>query len=340
MDKRKKRQREVFYERLMMRVMSVMTVVLLVVCVILFRKVHALEEQVGELAGKTVMSVLQPEAWHGGLQIQESSKAESEQGESAAADAVTGSAVIEQETTSEIVSQIVSETTSGSVSEDEEETDRKKIYLTFDDGPSKNTSAILDILKKYDIKATFFVTGKTDETSKAAYRRIVEEGHTLGMHSYSHAYDEIYASREAFMMDLMKLQNYLYEETGVVSKYYRFPGGSSNTISKIGMQEFIDCLYEYGVVYFDWNVSSGDGTSNVPDTDTLIHNVMQDVVKYEHSVVLLHDDANKDQTVASLEALIETLLEQQCMILPIDETVKPVQHLRREEKVEDENHAQ
>ena len=91
----------------------------------------------------------------------------------------------------------------------------KKVYLTFDDGPSSNTDQILDILKDYDVKATFFVVGKTDERSVKAYQRIVEEGHTLAMHSYSHRYDEIYESKEAFARDLNSLQEYLYETTGV-----------------------------------------------------------------------------------------------------------------------------
>ena len=116
----------------------------------------------------------------------------------------------------------------------------KKVYLTFDDGPSSNTDQILDILKDYDVKATFFVVGKTDERSVKAYQRIVEEGHTLAMHSYSHKYDEIYESKEAFARDLNSLQEYLYETTGVWPRIYRFPGGSSNTVSKVDMQELIE----------------------------------------------------------------------------------------------------
>ena len=84
----------------------------------------------------------------------------------------------------------------------------KKIYLTFDDGPSSSTNEILDILKAYDVKATFFVVGKTDEASKEAYRRIVAEGHTLGMHSYSHSYSGIYKSTTAFKKDLKKLYDF------------------------------------------------------------------------------------------------------------------------------------
>ena len=118
--------------------------------------------------------------------------------------------------------------------------------------------------------------------------------------------------------------------TGVVSGYYRFPGGSSNTISTIDMQEFISCLHEHGVEYFDWNVSSGDGTSGGLDTETMLENVMKDLVKFQHSVVLMHDDVNKNQTVEFLRPLIETLTEQDCVILPIDDNVQPVQHLRPE----------
>lgn len=112
----------------------------------------------------------------------------------------------------------------------------RQVYLTFDDGPSSNTDQILDILKEYDVKATFFVVGKTDERSVKAYQRIVDEGHTLAMHSYSHKYDEIYESKEAFAKDLNSLQEYLYETTGVWPRIYRFPGGSSNTVSKVDMQ--------------------------------------------------------------------------------------------------------
>ena len=103
----------------------------------------------------------------------------------------------------------------------------KKVYLTFDDGPGPNTKKILDILKKNDIKATFFVTGKTDDFSKEIYKRIIDEGHTLGMHSYSHVYEEIYASEKAFTQDLDKIYEYLHDVTGVYPKFYRFPGGSS-----------------------------------------------------------------------------------------------------------------
>ena len=104
-----------------------------------------------------------------------------------------------------------------------------EVYLTFDDGPSIYTEEILDILDEYQVKATFFVVGKESDAAKEALRDIVARGHTLGMHSYSHKYSELYASEEAFEADFLKLQGYLEDVTGVKSKVYRFPGGSSNT---------------------------------------------------------------------------------------------------------------
>ena len=117
--------------------------------------------------------------------------------------------------------------------------DIHKVYLTFEDGPSDNTGEILDILAQYDVKATFFVVGKEDEESKALYQRIVDEGHTLGMHSYSNKYSQIYQSDEAFEEDFERLRDELHQVTGVNSIYYRFPGGSSNQISNVPMSDFI-----------------------------------------------------------------------------------------------------
>ena len=209
----------------------------------------------------------------------------------------------------------------------EEEENRKKIYLTFDDGPSSNTDEILDILKAYDVKATFFVVGKTDEASKKAYRRIVEEGHTLGMHSYSHSYADIYASEEDFQTDMKKLQEYLYELTGVWPRFYRFPGGSSNTVSNIDMQKLADWLTDQGVTYFDWNVASGDAVSRELPAETLLANCLAGIRNQQSCVVLMHDAANKDTTVEALPEIIsEIRLQEDAVFLPITDDTVPVQH--------------
>ena len=136
-----------------------------------------------------------------------------------------------------------------------EETDVHKVYLTFEDGPSANTAAILDVLKEKGVQATFFVTGQEGESAHELYKRIVNEGHTLGMHSYSNKYSLLYHSEENFKEDITKLRAYLLGITGVESIYYRFPGGSSNQITNVPMENFIHYLNQEGLVYFDWNVS-------------------------------------------------------------------------------------
>lgn len=208
---------------------------------------------------------------------------------------------------------------------------QKTVYLTFDDGPSVNTDRILDILKEYDVKATFFVVGKTDERSLAAYRRIVEEGHTLGMHSYSHKYGEIYQSKETFIEDLTELQEYLYDVTGVWSRYYRFPGGSSNTVSRTDMQELIAWLNDNGITYYDWNITSGDAVSGQLSKQTIINNCASRIGREDECVILLHDAAEKNSTVEALPEIISQLrMRGDVSFLPITDETVPVQHLSEE----------
>lgn len=207
----------------------------------------------------------------------------------------------------------------------------KQIYLTFDDGPSSNTEKILDILKVYDVKATFFVVGKTDEKSKALYKRIVEEGHTLGMHSYSHKYDEVYASKESFVQDLTKLQEYLYEVTGVWPRYYRFPGGSSNQVSKVDMQEFIAYLNESEITYFDWNISSGDAVNEQPSVEAIINNVLPKIDIQTECMILMHDATEKGTTVEALPEIISQIrLQGDAEFFAITDETVPIQHLKAE----------
>ncbi len=207
-----------------------------------------------------------------------------------------------------------------------EEGEPMNVYLTFDDGPSENTSDILEILRKHNVKATFFVTGKEGEEAGAWYRAIVADGHTLGMHSYSHRYSTIYESVDAFKSDFTKLHDYLMDVTGVDSKFYRFPGGSSNQVSNTDVGEFIDFLGEEGMTYYDWNVVCGDATSQIYTADELVENVMTDVVKYRNSVVLMHDAAEKDTTVEALEILLRKLEELGAQILPITEDAPVIHH--------------
>ncbi|MBR4182322.1 MAG: polysaccharide deacetylase family protein [Lachnospiraceae bacterium] len=202
-----------------------------------------------------------------------------------------------------------------------------RVYLTFDDGPSSNTLKILNLLDKHGVKGTFFVNGKTDETLLPLYKEITDRGNTIGMHSYSHDYNTVYDSAEGFESDMLKLRGLIVEQTGVDPVFYRFPGGSSNTVSKIGINPCIDVLAKYELVYFDWNVQCGDATSASLSVDTLVDNVMRDVLKYKTSVVLMHDSAGRDKTVKALSIILDRLDGMDDVeILPITEDTDVIHH--------------
>lgn len=203
------------------------------------------------------------------------------------------------------------------------------VYLTFDDGPSTYTDDILDILAEYDVKATFFVCGKPDAKYTDVYKRIVSDGHTLGMHSYSHKYSEIYSSMDSYKADLDKLRIFLYETTGVWSKYYRFPGGSSNKVSKVPITELVDYLDSSEITFFDWNVSAGDDRVGATK-DTIYANIVNNVPRFKHCIVLMHDAADKRSTVDALPEIIEAIQAMDdTVIVPITDDTLPVQHINK-----------
>ena len=208
--------------------------------------------------------------------------------------------------------------------------EKGKVYLTFDDGPGPYTDELLDVLAEYDVKATFFVIGRKDEHSLNMYKRIVEEGHTLAMHSYTHQYKKIYSSVEAFEKDFKKLSNLLYKTTGIRVKRFRFPGGSSNNVSGIPMTDFIDYLNDNDIVYYDWNVINGDATGKKLTAKQMVDTVMSGVRKNNNSTVLMHDFVSDDTTVKSLPSLIKKLQKENYVILPITKYTKPVQHVKAE----------
>ncbi|MCI7503544.1 MAG: polysaccharide deacetylase [Clostridium sp.] len=207
-----------------------------------------------------------------------------------------------------------------------DDTTTKKVYLTFDDGPGSQTGEILDILKKNHVKATFFVTGKEDPSSKKIYQRIVKEGHTLAMHSYSHIQDVIYDSKEAFEKDLKQINRCLYEATGVHTKFYRFPGGSSTQNTSLPIQNFIDVLKKNHYLYLDWNVISPDINNANATKEQVVTGVMQGVDAYDTAVVLMYDVADKPMTVKALPSIIKQIKAKNYELLPVDESMILIQH--------------
>lgn len=205
------------------------------------------------------------------------------------------------------------------------EAETKRAYLTFDDGPSGNTGEILDILDANDVKATFFVVGRAEEYYDT-YRDIVGRGHTLALHSYTHDYDKIYASLDDFAEDIEELRNLLYDVTGVNCVYYRFPGGSSNTVSKVDMDTLIDYVESQGLIYYDWNALNNDAVCGSYTPEQLVDNIMKDAVCHDDVVILMHDLDARHCTVESLQMLIDELRAEGFTLLPIDENAPLVRH--------------
>lgn len=207
----------------------------------------------------------------------------------------------------------------------------KVAYLTFDDGPSENTVKILDILDKYDVKATFFVI--YHRGMKSRYQEIVNRGHTIALHSYTHTYSKIYKSEEDYFKDLNQIHDYVEDVTGVDSHIIRFPGGSSNTVSNKYnrgiMKKLKESVTEKGFVYHDWNVDSTDAKGKNRKASLLLQNVKSGVGKKKTIDVLMHDTGkSKVTTVEALPSIIEYLSDQGFSFEALTEETAPIQHKR------------
>lgn len=214
----------------------------------------------------------------------------------------------------------------------------KKVYLTFDDGPSENTDEVLKILDEYGVKGTFFVIGKEDKDSLRRYKDIVKKGHTIALHSYTHNYKQIYKNLKEFKKDFKRIDNLIYKTTGVRSKYYRFPGGTSNTVSPTSMKVFVDYFNKTGIRYYDWNVQCGDAVKSPPSPYTLYMNVVNGIKgsKLDSFIVLIHDSKPMKNSVKALPHMIKWLQENRYEILPIDDHTVPVHHsiaVKKDKKV-------
>ena len=204
----------------------------------------------------------------------------------------------------------------------------KIIYLTFDDGPGKYTQGLLDVLDKYNVKATFFVTNTHPD-----YQNMIAEeakrGHTVAIHSASHKYNQIYTSEQAFFDDLEQMNSIIKAQTGNDASIIRFPGGSSNTVSKDYcpgiMTQLVNDVTARGLLYCDWNVSSGDANSKPISTEQVVQNVISGVQSHNVSVVLQHDI--KEFSVNAVEQIIQWGQANGYTFLPLT-TSSPMSHHR------------
>ena len=188
----------------------------------------------------------------------------------------------------------------------------KTVCLTFDDGPSKNTAEILDILKQYNVPATFFVTAQdVNEDYLPLVKDIAAAGHQVALHSASHSYKKIYSSPSDFWLDIKELRQAIAPYVDIENiRWLRFPGGSTNTVShKYGGKNIMKTLIrqagEKGYEWIDWNVCAEDATRSHPDAEQILKNIQRDAEDRDTCVVLLHDTKATGETVKALPAIIE-----------------------------------
>lgn len=204
----------------------------------------------------------------------------------------------------------------------------KTCYLTFDDGPSENTEKILKILDRYQIKATFFVTGTSPKDFhyiKEAYQK----GHTIGLHTYSHDYEYIYSSLKNYISDLNRIKEVVYQQTGMNAQFIRFPGGSSNLVSKKYNEGIMTRLskkvIDLGYQYYDWTSINGDG-EGIKTVEGLQKKAIEEIGHQEDIMFLMHDSAAQDNTVKALPSLLDYLIKKGYTFQVIDETSPTFHH--------------
>ena len=199
------------------------------------------------------------------------------------------------------------------------------VYLTFDDGPSVNTSSVLYYLDKYDLKATFFVVPTRTEECYALMKQIVDSGHAIGVHSASHEYNNIYSSVEAYLADFYDAWQMIYEATGVKTEIFRFPGGSKNDYNEATRDAIIEEMTRRGFRFYDWNVDSNDAGGAT--WTEMFTSVPEDISNNYRSVVLFHDSAQRENTIYVLEDIIKKLINEGYKFDKINNNTQPVQFI-------------
>lgn len=203
----------------------------------------------------------------------------------------------------------------------EYDNDEGCIYLTFDDGPSPYTEDILEILDKYDIKATFFLSPEDTEYDFRMMKLIAEKGHTIGIHTHTHVFYEIYSNVKSYLEDFAQAYELVYRATGQRCRFFRFPGGSVNSYNYRIRDELIDEMNRRGFVYFDWNVDSRDATGAT--LEQIQDNVLRQTANVSPAIILMHDGIENTSLV--LEDIIKYLEADTSDFRVITENVRPLQ---------------
>ena len=188
--------------------------------------------------------------------------------------------------------------------------DKKRVFLTFDDGPSNNTNQILDILNEREIKATFFVLGSNVEKKPEIVKRMYDEGHFIGNHGYSHVYDTIYQSSQAVLDEYNKCNQVVRDAIGEQeynSHLFRFPGGLVGGKYADIKNQANDLLLQNNIVHVDWNALNGDSEKTSPSIEFEMQRIQETVGDKQSVVILMHDAQAKKVTVEALPSIIDYL---------------------------------
>ena len=202
------------------------------------------------------------------------------------------------------------------------QSDEPTVYLTFDDGPTpKITDQILDVLKSQNVKATFFVVGKEIKGREAILKRIYDEGHSIGLHTYSHNFKIIYKDPESFIMEMEKTNTTINEVLGtnLEIKAIRFPGGSAGRLNK----NFYHKLCEKGYIIFDWNVDLQDGIKGNLSPECFLQNSKKCMDKSTRRIILAHCNSNNQNTCEALDDIISYYKNEGYTFKAIDHTPEP-----------------
>ncbi len=197
------------------------------------------------------------------------------------------------------------------------------VYLTFDDGPSDNTYSILSYLEQYNVKATFFVVPNRSEGCYAKLKAIAAAGHSIGVHSASHVYKDIYSSVDAYLDDFHEAWDIIYDATGIKTEIFRFPGGSVNDFNTETRDKIIQEMTRRGFRYYDWNVESGD-VDGATWTD-MYNSIPSDIANCYRSIVLMHDSNSTPNTVLVLGDVLHVLVSDGYKFDKINNDTRPVQ---------------
>lgn len=204
---------------------------------------------------------------------------------------------------------------------------KKTAYLTFDDGPSEITKIVLDALKQQNVKATFFLIGNSiNKETESIVKRMMSEGHTIGIHSFSHK-NSIYHSTDSYLDDFQKTSDKILQLTGQEPKIFRFPWGSSNQYLCKNCAQVISILEKKGYTYYDWNVSAEDSVGT-PSQYSILHNIKKDYKKYKEPIILMHDSSINKLTAQLLPDIINMLKESNYQFDTLDHMDPPYQYPR------------